>query len=211
MLTIKLSTSATRLQYRHAGAIAVLILISLLSSLSGFQVHQPIANSWEGLLWGIADPVISLDRLASLVIIGLVSVGMVRGALIAAAFISAGVFGTVIHLFQVNLIGAEIAIAASTIAFGAMLIVSKRANWVLLSVLGAIAGLFHGYAGTGSVIDTGIIPLVIYILGVTLTQCAVVMSAREIYPMLPTKMGFTGLAFCAIGIVFLLNAINLVI
>lgn len=211
MLTVELSTSATRLQRRHAGAIAALVLISLLSSLSGFHVHAPISNSWEGFLWGIADPVISLDRLASLVAIGLLSAGMVRGGLIAAAFVSAGVFGTVIHLFHVDLAGAEIGIAASTIAVGAMLMMSKQPNWVLLSLLGAIAGLFHGYAGTGSAIETGIMPLVIYVLGVTLTQCAVVMSAREVYAMLPKRIRFAGLAFLAIGIVCLRNAINFVI
>ncbi len=218
MLTVELSTSATRLQHRHAGAIAALVLISLLSSLSGFHVHGSISNSWEGFLWGIADPVwgiadpvISLDRLASLVAIGLLSAVMVRGALIAAAFVSAGVFGTVIHLFQVDLAGAEIGLATSTIAIGAMLMMSKKPNWMLLSLLGAIAGLFHGYASTGSAIETGMMPLVIYVLGVTLTQCAVVMSAREIYPMLPNRMRFAGLAFSAIGIVCLGNAINLVI
>lgn len=211
MLTVELSTSATRLQRRHALAIASLVLISLLSSLSGFHVHTPISNSWEGCLWGIADPVISLDRLAVVVAIGLLSAGMVRGALIAAAFVSAAVFGTVIHIFQVNLAGAEIGIAISTIAIGAMLMMSKQPNWVLLSLLGAIAGLFHGYAGTGSAFETGMIPLVIYVLGVTLTQCAVVMSAREIYAMLPNRIRFAGVAFSAIGIVFLRNAINLVI
>ncbi|OUL36665.1 hydantoin utilization protein [Nostoc sp. T09] len=209
MLTVELSTS-TRLQRRHAGAIASLVLISILSSLSGFDFHPSISNSWEGLLWGIADPVISLDRLASLVVIGLLSAGMVRGALIAAAFVSAGVFGTVMHLFQVNLVGAEIGIATSTIAFGAMLMILKQPNWLLLLLLGAIAGLFHGYAGTGSAIETGMLPLVIYVLGVTLTQCAVVMSAREMYSMLPNRIRFAGLAFSAIGIVFLRNAINLV-
>jgi urease accessory protein len=211
MLTVELSTSATRLQHRHAGAITALVLISLLSSLSGFHIHPPISNSWEGFLWGIADPVISLDRLASLVAIGLLSAVMVRGALIAAAFVSAGVFGTVIHLFQVDLAGAEIGIATSTITIGAVLMMSKQPNWLLLSLLGAIAGLFQGYASTGAAIETGMMPLVIYVLGVTLTQCAVVMSAREIYAMLPNRMRFAGLAFSAIGIVCLGNAINLVI
>jgi len=208
MLTVELSTSATALRLRHAGAIAALILLSLLCSLSGLPVHQSISNCWEGLIWGIADPVVGLNSLASLVAIGLLCSGINRGALIAASFLSAAVFGTVIHLFYVNLAGAEIGIAASTIAFGAMLMMSIQPNWLLPSVLGAIAGLFHGYAGAESIIDTEIMPLVIYVTGVTLTQCAVMMSARKIYPMLPNRIGFAGLAFCAIGIVFLGNAIH---
>ncbi|BAY25443.1 hydrogenase accessory protein [Calothrix sp. NIES-2100] len=209
MLTVELSTSAKDVKRSYAGAIAALALISLLISLSGFHGHPAISNSWEGLLWGIADPVISLNRLASLVAIGLLSAGIIRGALIAASFGSAAAFGMVIHLFHVNIPGVQIGIATSTIAFGAMLMMLNKPNSVVLSVIGAIAGLLHGYAGAESVMDTGIMPLVIYVLGVTLTQCAVVMSAREIYSILPNKISLGGLAFCAIGIVFLGNAINL--
>ncbi|BAY33554.1 hydrogenase accessory protein [Nostoc carneum NIES-2107] len=207
MLTTELSTSATALKRRHAGAIAALILLSLLCSLSGLPIHQSISNSWEGLLWGIANPVVSLNSLASILAIGFLCAGMNRGALLAASFLSASVFGTVIHLFYANLVGAEIGIAASTIAIGAMLIMSIQPNWLLLSVLGAIAGLFHGYAGAESIINTEIMPLVIYILGVTVTQCAVIMSAKKTYPMLLNKIGFVGLAICAIGMPFLGNAI----
>jgi urease accessory protein len=207
MLTIGLSTSGKDIQIRHAVAIASLALISLLSSLSGFHEHPAISNAWDGLLWGIADPVINLNRLASLVAIGLLSAGMASGALTAASFGVAAAFGMVIHLFHVNLAGAEIGIAISTIAFSAMLMMLNKPNSVLLLVLGAIAGLLHGYAGAESVVEVGIMPLVIYVMGFALTQCAVVMSAREIYSMLPKKIPFAGLAFCAIGIVFLGNAI----
>ncbi|MBD2167716.1 HupE/UreJ family protein [Calothrix membranacea FACHB-236] len=211
MLTIELSTSATALKRRYAGAIAALILLSLLCSLSGLPIHQSISNCWEGLLWGIADPVVSLNSLASLVAIGLFCAGMNRGVLIAASFLSASVLGIVIHLFYVNLVGAEIGIAASTIAVGTMLMMSIQPNWLLLSVLGAIAGLFHGYAGAESIINTEILPLIIYVLGFTVTQCAVIMSAREIYPMLLNKIGFVGLAVCAISMAFLSNTFHSVI
>ncbi|MDZ7961251.1 MAG: HupE/UreJ family protein [Aulosira sp. DedQUE10] len=210
MLTVELSISASALKRRHAGAIAALILLSLLCSLSGLSVHQSIFNCWEAFVWGIADPVVSLNSLASLVAIGLFCAGINRGALIGASFLSAAVFGTVIHLFNVNLAGAETGIAVSTIAVGAMLMMSIQPNWLLLSAVGAIAGLFQGYASAESIIDTEIIPLVIYVLGVAVTQCAVMMSAREIYPMLPSKIGFAGLTFCAIGIAFLGNAVHCV-
>ncbi|MBD2355364.1 HupE/UreJ family protein [Tolypothrix sp. FACHB-123] len=210
MLTIDLSTSGNDIKHRHTVAIASLATISLLASLSGFHGHPAISNSWEGLLWGIADPAINLNRLVSLIAIGLLSAGMVRGALIPASFGAAAAFGMVIHLFHLNLGGAEIGIAISTIAFSAMLMIVNKPNSILLAVLGAIAGFLHGYAGVESVVDTGIIPLVIYVMAFALTQCTVLMSAREIYSILPNKITFAGLAFCAIGIVFFGNAINLI-
>lgn len=203
MLKIQLSGYSTPLQHRHIGAIAALVLISLLSSLSGLPVHHAISNCWEGFLWGIAQPVINLDHLASLVAIGLISSLIPHGTLIAASFVIATVFGTIIHLFPLNFTSAEIAIALTTITFGAMLVISPQRNWVALALVAAIAGLFHGYADSESIIGTGIIPLVAYVLGVTLTQYVVAMSAREIKPLLPSKIRFTGLAFCALGMMFL--------
>ncbi|MBW4563607.1 MAG: HupE/UreJ family protein [Mojavia pulchra JT2-VF2] len=207
MLAIELSPSTTALKHRHLGAIAVLALISVLSSLSGFHGHESISNCWEGLLWGIADPVISLDRLASIVAIGLLSAGIARGALIAASFVLAAVFGTAVHFFYMNLAGADIAIAISTVAIGVMLM-SKQPNLILLSLLGALAGLFHGYANAEFIVGAGILPLVVYVLGVTLTQCVLIMSAREINQILPSKISLISLAFAACGIVFLSNSIR---
>ncbi|MBW4642392.1 MAG: HupE/UreJ family protein [Goleter apudmare HA4340-LM2] len=207
MLQTELSASATPLQHRHLGAIAGLVLISLLSSLSGSPVDHALANSWEGFLWGIADPVLSLDRLVSLVAIGLLSIGIARGTFIAGSFVFAALLGTVIHLFQLNFSGAEIAIATSAIAFGALLLTSSQLNWVVLALLGAIAGLFHGYANGAAIIGVEIMPLATYILGITLTQYVIVISAREINSILPSKLRLVGLAFCAVGIVFLHNSI----
>ncbi|MHC5933083.1 HupE/UreJ family protein [Nostoc sp.] len=212
-----------KLIHRHIGAIAALILISLLSSLSGTPVKHTISNCWEGFLWGLADPVISLNCLVGIIAIGLLSSVFVRGAVIAGCFVLAAVLGIVIHLFQLNLPGTEIAmplagaaIAISTIIFGTMLMMPNQLNLIVFALVGISAGLFQGYANAESIIGTGMIPLIAYILGITLTLFVVAMSAREIgvamgmreiNRILPWKMSIAGFAFCAIGIVFLSNLI----
>ncbi|MEH2359959.1 HupE/UreJ family protein [Nostoc sp.] len=205
-----------KLIHRHIGAIAALILISLLSSLSGTPVKHTISNYWEGFLWGLADPVISLNCLVGIIAIGLLSSVFVRGAVIAGCFVLAAVLGIVIHLFQLNLPGTEIALAISTILFGTMLMMPNQPNLIVLALVGISAGLFQGYADAESIIGAGMIPLIAYILGITLTLFVVAMSAREIgvamgmreiNRILPWKMSITGFAFCAIGIVFLSNSI----
>ena len=212
-----------RLMHRHIGAIAVLILISLLSSLSGTPDRHTISNCWEGFLWGLADPVIGLDCLVGIVAIGLLSSVFVRGAAIAGCFVLASILGIVIHLFQLNLPGTEIAIAApaegiaiSTIVFGTMLMMPNQPNFIVLALVGVSAGLFQGYADAESIIGAGMMLLIAYILGMTLTLFAVTMSAREIASamgmgeinrILPWKISIAGFAFCAIGIVFLRNSI----
>ncbi|MEH2165740.1 MAG: HupE/UreJ family protein [Nostoc sp.] len=209
---------------RHIGAIAALILISLLSSLSGTPLNHTITNSWEGFLWGLADPVISLDCLVGIVAIGLLSSVFVRGAAIAGCFVFATVLGIVIHLFQLNLPGTEIAfaesvgaaIAISTIVFGTMLMMPNQLNFLVLALLGISAGLFQGYGNAESIVAAGMIPVVAYILGITLTLFAIAMSAREIgvamgmgeiNRILPWKISLAGFALCAIGIVFLSNSL----
>ncbi|MEH2422394.1 MAG: HupE/UreJ family protein [Nostoc sp.] len=213
-----------KLMHRHIGAIAALILISLLSSLSGTPDRYTISNCWEGFLWGLADPVIGLDCLVGIVAIGLLSSVFVRGAVIARCFVLATVLGIIIHVLQLNLPGTEIAIAESvgaaiaisTIVFGTMLMMPNQLNFMVLALVGVSAGLFQGYANAESLIGAGIMPLVAYILGITLTLFAVTMSARkigvamgmgEINRILPWKISIAGFAFCAIGIVFLSNSI----
>ena len=208
--------STLRLMHRHIGAIAVLILISLLSSLSGTPDRHTISNCWEGFIWGLADPVIGLDCLVGIVAIGLLSSAFARGAAIAGSFVLASVLGIVIHLFQLNIPGTEIAIAISTIIFGTMLMMPNQPNFIVLALVGISAGLFQGYANAESIIGAGMMPVVAYILGITLTLFVVAMSAREIgiamgmgeiNRILPWKISLAGFALCAIGIVFLSNSI----
>ncbi len=223
MFKTKLSQSRTwgelntsKFMDRHVGAIAALILISLLSSLSGTPVDHTISNGWEAFVWGLADPVISLNCLVGIVAIGLLSSVFIRGVAIAGCFVFTTILGIVIHLFQLNLPGTETAIAISTIVFGTMLMIPNQLNFLMLALVGISAGLFQGYANAESIVGTGIIPVVAYILGITLTLFAVAMSAREIgvgmgmgeiNRILPWKISLAGFAFCAIGIVFLSNAL----
>jgi urease accessory protein len=201
-----------KLIHRHTGAIAALILISLLSSLSGTPVNHSISNCWESFLWGLADPVINLNYLIGIVAIGLLSSVFVHGAVIAGCFVLATVLGIVIHLFQLNLPGTEIAIAIFTIVFGTMLLMPNQPSFMVLALVGIGAGLFQGYADAESMIGAGMMPVVTYILGMTLTLFAIAMSARETgmgetNRILPGKISFAGFAFCAIGIVFLSNSL----
>jgi urease accessory protein len=209
---------------RHIGAIAVLILISLLSSLSGTPADHAISNSWEGFIWGIANPVVSLNCLVGIIAIGLLSAIFVRGALIIGFFNLAAVLGIVIHLFQLNLPGTEIAIAQSvgiaiaicTIILATMLMMPNQLNFIVIALMGVSVGLFQGYAHGQSITGVGTIPLIAYILSITLTQVAVAVSVREIgtvmgmgeiNQILPWKISIAGFSLCAIAIVFLSHSI----
>jgi len=170
-------------------------------------------NFFEGFLSGLAHPVIGIDHLAFVVAIGLIAVGQIGGALIPAGFLLAALIGTGIHLLSLDLPGAEIVIALSVIAFGAMLAIPSKPNTATLTILSAIAGLFHGYAYGEAIIGAGMMPLVAYLLGFTVIQYVVAMLARSvgnrIMQTTATKsrqvMRLCGLAIGSVGIVFITN------
>jgi urease accessory protein len=202
-----------KLLYRHLGAIAALVLISLLSSWSRLPSHHEISNPEDGFLWGMAEPVLSVDNFVSIIAIGLLAAGMVSGSWIAISFVLAAILGTVIHLSQISLPGIEIALAMTSVAFGVMLLIS-RPKFLTLLLFSAIAGLFQGYFSSESIVGTDTITSVFYIFGAILTQYAVVMSSKkigdtlEISGTLPRIMSFVGFAICALSIVFLQGSFN---
>ncbi|MEB3181621.1 MAG: HupE/UreJ family protein [Nostocaceae cyanobacterium] len=209
------------LERRHLTSIGALVLISLLASSQPAAAHHAMGgtiptNFFEGFLSGLAHPVIGLDHLAFVVAIGLLSALVVRGALIPAAFVVAALAGTAIHILRGNLPGAEIVIALSVIGFGVLLILPNRPHWIVLALLGAVAGVFHGYAYGESIVGAGMSPLLAYLLGFTLVQYVVALAARQVGNLiiqqsinqsLPNKIRFAGMAICALGVVFLTNSL----
>ncbi|WP_353930271.1 HupE/UreJ family protein [Okeanomitos corallinicola TIOX110] len=209
----KLSTSK---HYRLMVAIAALVMISLLTSSGGSPIEHTISNSWEGFIWGIAEPVISLDRLAAIIAVGLLSARYLRGVWISVAFVLATFIGQIIHLSSLNLSGAEVTIAICTIIFGVILVLPTQIGWLACTILAILAGLSQGYADSQAILSADMVTTITYLIGVTLTQAVIIMSVRQISTIickntinqiLPRTIRWVGLTFCAIGIVFLGNAV----
>ena len=206
----------TKYTVKLAAKIASLIAIVLLIAASPALAHHAMggripANFFEGFISGLAHPVIGLDHLAFAIAIGLISAGQQNGLLIPAAFVLAAMAGTGIHVLKFDLPAAEIVISGSVIAFGGLLILSKKPSWFVLAGLGAIAGLFHGYAYGESIVGAEMTPLIAYLVGFSLIQYGIAAIAMLIGNVLSQKfasqlsiiLGFIGLAICSIGIVFL--------
>ena len=197
----------SRLVHRHVYAIASLLIISLLSSFRLTQPHQFIYNWFDGFLGGLAHPVLGLHHLVSVVAIGLISGLVLRGALIPAGFVLATLLGTINHLLYLDLPGAQTAIAFFTIVFAVMLAIPNQPNLLVLVLLTSTAGLFHGYTYGEAILEAPISSQVAYMLGLTLTQFVVAMSARKIGNIISigklNNIRFVGFAFWAVGIVFL--------
>ncbi|WP_233222487.1 HupE/UreJ family protein [Chroococcidiopsis sp. CCALA 051] len=220
MMSKVLMSQILQLFWRYLGLIATALTIAFFAIPQPAYAHHAIGgktpvNLFEGFLSGLAHPVIGLDHLAFVVAIGLLAVGQRRGALIPAGFVVAAMLGTVIHVFQIDLPAAEVAIAVSVIIFGAMLVWRDRPHWLITLGLGAIAGLFHGYAYGEAIIGAQMFPLFAYLLGFTLIQYGVALVAFLVGNLAlqksanssPAWLRLSGLAICAIGVVFLTSSV----
>jgi len=202
------------------GPIALVSVIGLLLFAQPAISHhafdgQTPTNFWEGFLSGLAHPVIGLDHFAFVVAVGLLSAIEKQGFLIPVAFVLAAIGGTGLHLMGLDLPLPEVVISASVLAFGVMLAMKDRPQAIALAVLGAIAGIFHGYAYGESIVGAEMTPLVAYLAGFTIIQLIVALIAYKIgkfwmekfidQPLL--NLRFAGFTICGAGAAFLAGAI----
>ena len=197
-------------------AIAIIVM-----GVEPVYAHHPMggttpANFSEGLLSGLAHPVIGIDHLVFTIAIGLLATLKERlGLAIPVTFVTATIIGTIIHLMGFDLPVPELVISGSVLAAGIFLAKKHSTNLGLLLSLGAIAGLFHGYAYGEAIVGAENTPLFAYLFGFMLIQ--LVVSAIVFYLgkliLKPVKenpslsLRFAGFLISGVGIAFFSTAL----
>jgi urease accessory protein len=147
--------------------------------------HHPLggrvpANLFEGLMSGLAHPVIGIDHLVMIVAIGLFAGIKRQGWALPIAFVVAAMAGTGLHLMSMSLPGAEIWVAGSVLALGFMMLVQERLNLAAIAGLIGVAGLFHGYAYGEAIVGAEATPLVGYLAGFSAVQLAIALGVSQL-------------------------------
>ena len=213
-------------RFKQAIPIKRLLQTMVLGLLALFMIsppafaHHPLdgrlpANAFEGLLSGIAHPLIGVDHLAFVIAAGLVGVLIKRGIAIPIAFVLASLGGTGLHLLLMDLPTPELVISASVLIFGIVLAWGRSFSLSLVAALGAIAGIFHGYAYGEAVVGAEMTPLFSYLIGFTSVQLAISLSAwklgnfwlnnNAIQGLL--RLRFIGFIVCGLGAAFVSGAV----
>ncbi len=135
---------------------------------------------WGGALSGLAHPVIGLDHLAMVLLVGAMC-GVLRwGMAPAAAFVAASVVGCLLHVQRVSIPMAELVIASSVLAAGlfawSRIVPSRGVATTVLGVLGA----FHGYAYGESIVGAEPSPLLAYLFGFCAIQLALAATTMRL-------------------------------
>lgn len=166
---------------RLAAAIGLSLLGFLLAS-PPVLAHHPLggrlpANAFEGLMSGFAHPLIGLDHFAFVIAAGLVGVLIPLGVTVPLAFVLASLGGTGIHLMALDLPMPELIITLSVFIFGGLIAWGKPLNLTVIVLLGAIAGLFHGYAYGEAIVGAETTPVLSYLIGFSMVQLAISLGA----------------------------------
>lgn len=173
------------------------------------------SNFWEGLLSGLAHPIIGLDHFAFVVAIALLCAFHPYGIAIPITFAIAAMGGTGIHLLTLDIPAVEIIIAASVLTVGTLLAMKEQPNLKLVAAIAAVAGIFHGYAYGESIIGAETTPLLAYLIGFTAIQIAIASAAigfvRKTLTALVQdpnlSLRFAGFTIGGIGAAFLASSI----
>jgi urease accessory protein len=134
----------------------------------------------EGLLSGIAHPVIGFDHLAFVVAVGIAAAFTAQRNILPLAFVLATIAGTALHLAAFDLPMVETVIAASVVLAGFMILSGREVSPILLAALFVVGGIFHGYAYGESIVGAETSPLVTYLLGFALVQYVIAIAAGAI-------------------------------
>lgn len=141
---------------------------------------QTPASLMQGLLSGLAHPVIGIDHLAFLVVVALLAFGLLEGVrrfLAPALFVAGTLGGTLAHLQGMDLPLAETLVAASVLIGGVLALSGLRLGAAALLALLGVAGMFHGYAYGESIVGAEATPLAGYLVGFSLIQYALIAGA----------------------------------
>lgn len=167
----------------------------------------------QGLLSGLAHPVIGLDHAAFIIAAGFCLALVERGIWGVPALIGGSLVGAALHLAGFALPEGELGVALSVILIGGLVMARRRIRLSWLAGGLALAGLLHGYAYAESIFGAEPTPLVAYLIGFSLIQLGIATAALLMHRRLiatgdlwamPISLAL-GAAVGAIGVVFLMS------
>lgn len=178
--------------------------------------HHPLggklpSNAFEGFMSGLAHPILGPDHFFFVLAIGLLALRVSVGLWLPVAFVLGGLAGAAFHLSAGSLPLVEVGVTGSLAIAGFCLARQAEPKSLWMLGLGAIAGLFHGYAFGEAIFGAEMTPLWSYLLGLTVIQLGVaatiyglakVATARLTQNPL-TLLRYAGFTFFGSGLAFL--------
>lgn len=200
-------------------------LIGLIGSLIATQAlahhasdGQAPMNFLQGLVSGLAHPVIGVDHLAFLLVMGVAAAFTKNPRLAPLVFVASSIIGCLLIVAGAQLPWLEIGVTATVVFGGVMILSGRQYSPTVYVVFFAIAGILHGGAYGAAILGTQMEPLLAYLAGFASIQYAIAVtvamiagkvskfqSPASLYPRL------AGGILTGIGLVFLIQSIEAVL
>ncbi len=168
----------TRFPTRIAFAVAVVALFTAdpasAHHMMGGKLPQTLA---QGLLSGLAHPVIGLDHFAAIIGAGIVAALIGRGFAPVLAFTTAMIAGVMLHVGRADIPAAELLVGLSTAAIGLLILLRAGFGVLPVAILFALTGIVHGYALGESIVGAESAPLGAYLAGLLVIQSVIAAGA----------------------------------
>jgi len=204
----------TRILVRLA-AITLSFIATAVPALAHHAMGGKIPTTlWEGLVTGVAHPVIGLDHLAFTVAVGLLVAVSGAPLYVPLLFVGGTLLGCLAFLGGLALPGTEWLILLSVLVLGIAVAAGHRRVRPLELGLFAAAGLFHGMAYAEGIIGSETAPLVAYLVGFAAVQAVIAVGIavglRALWQnekmALPARLA--GAAVAGIGFTFAFEAVE---
>jgi len=205
--------TARLLQPGAATLLAVLAAMPGLALAHHYMDNQLPGTLMQGLLSGIAHPLIGIDHAAFIVASGLLLARVPRGWWAIASLVTGSLVGAILHLNGASLPSGELAVAASVILIGVLVVLEPRIGAQFAAAMLLAAGVLHGYAYAETIVGAETTPLLAYLAGFSAIQFLVCAAASGCYRIVmrhsPGRARFigatAGAAAMAIGVGFLVG------
>src|SRR5262249_12247870 len=203
---------------RQFQRLSLSLIVLAISGAPAFAHHmmggRTPATFGEGILSGLGHPIIGLDHLAAAVAGGCLAAARRVAYALVIAFVLAMMAGVALHLHGATVPGAEILVALSVIALGALMLADRHMPVGAALLLFAVVGAVHGYALGESIYGAEPTPLYAYLLGLALIQSAVAMISAAVARSLLQERGanlsslrLVGAGIAGIGLAVLMQQV----
>lgn len=136
------------------------------------------ATALEGLLSGLAHPVIGIDHLLFIAGAGILAARVERGALLPLIFVVASSLAVCARAAGIAAPLGELWVGMSVVLLGAAMLVRRSPGMGVVAALFLLGGAIHGYALAEGIIGAEKTPLFAYLTGLTVIQCLIAYAAR---------------------------------
>ena len=188
------------------------VLLGAVATALPAWAHHPMGGAapqgaLEGLLSGLAHPLLGADHALLLAALGLASHFQKRVLQPAAAWVVAAAIGAALCSLLGPVPGIELAVAATLVGAAALVLTQPAIGAASLAALAAAAGLVHGHALGEAIVGSDRSVALSYLAGLALVQLGLVATVAGMATRLSPRL--QRVAARAVGLACLVGAVGL--